>query len=98
MISLLCWIISPADYREIAIAIQFTNCTATVSRRDTGRSLARELALLGERAEAEPGLHRGSELAASGQHNPVIGHGRAHGIEAQPDRRHAPQVRRYVEV
>jgi hypothetical protein len=29
MIYLPCWIINPGDYREIAIAIQFTNCTAT---------------------------------------------------------------------
>jgi hypothetical protein len=30
MIFLPCWIISPADYRQIAIAIQFTNCTASL--------------------------------------------------------------------
>src|ERR1700730_19356295 len=73
------------------------NCTAALIEIRC-RSLARELPFPGEGAETEPGLHRGCELRASRQHHPTFRDSGAHAIEAEPDRRHGPQVCRYVEV
>src|ERR1700694_3488613 len=103
MIFLPCWIIKPGDYREITIMVQFTNCTASfgppVPRpRVLATFSTRELAFLGKRTEAEPGLHRRCELTASRQYHALTGDGRAHGVEPPPDGGHAAQVDRYIAV
>src|SRR5690349_19401295 len=90
MVSLM--IVQWSRYRRSAFAVQFTNCTAERA------GSACELALLGERAEAKPGLHRGCELAVAREDHSLICNRGTHGIESHPDRRHGPEVRRDVEI
>src|SRR6202035_5943980 len=60
--------------------------------------LARELALLGKRAEPKPGLHRGAELLASREDHALARDRRAHAVKPHPDRSHAAQIDRDIEI
>src|SRR5882724_4201742 len=59
---------------------------------------ARELAFLGEWAEAEPDLDIGGELTVACQRDALRGARRSDIVQSKPDRRHGAQIGGDVEV